>query len=169
LDGIGEARVRIRRADCTLPCTASVSGKTTRTARQPADLDEAVALLAELRARVEDAAAEIERLTAELVERNQALDELETITDALLGVTDTAVVLVGDDRRVRAVTRGAADLLELQGSQVGRPLSTVLPDELARSIGERLDGPAGEDEVAGGSATVRVLAGGDALVVLSRD
>ena len=137
-----------------------------RTARQPADLDEAVALLAELRARVEEAAVEIDRLTAELVERNQALDELETITDALLGVTDTAVVLVGDDRRVRAMTRGAADLLELKGSQVGRPLSTVLPDDLARAVGKRLDGPVGEDPVAGGSATVRVLGGGDALVVL---
>jgi predicted phage gp36 major capsid-like protein len=152
-----------------------VSEKTTKTtkttrrsraARQPADLDEAVALLAELRARVEEAAAEIDRLTAELVERNQALDELETITDALLGVTDTAVVLVGDDRRVLAMTRGAADLLDLQGSQVGRPLSTVLPDDLARAVGERLGGPVGEDPVAGGSATVRVLGGGDALVVL---
>ena len=143
------------------------STKSTRTARDPADLDEAAALLAELRTRVEEAAAEIDRLTAELVERNQALDELETITDALLGVTDTAVVLVGGDRRVRAMTRGAADLLELKGSQVGRPLSTVLPDDLAREVGERLDDPGGKDRVAGGSATVRVLAGGDALVVLS--
>jgi hypothetical protein len=144
-----------------------VSEKTTSTARDPADLDEAVALLAELRTRVEEAATEIDRLTAELVERSQALDELESITDALLGVTDTAVVLVGDDRRVRAMTRGAADLLDLKGSQVGRPLSTVLADDLAREVGERLDGPVGEDRVAGGSATVRVLGGGDALVVLS--
>jgi PAS domain-containing protein len=144
-----------------------MSEKTSSPTRDPADLEEAVALLAELRARVEEAAVEIERLTAELVERNQALDELETITDALLGVTDTAVVLVGDDRRVRAMTRGAADLLELTGSQVGRPLSAVLPDDLAREVGERLDGPAGEDRVAGGSATVRVVDGGDALVVLS--
>jgi predicted phage gp36 major capsid-like protein len=147
---------------------ATRTTRRTRTARQPADLDEAVALLAELRARVEEAATEIDRLTAELVERNQALDELETITDALLGVTDTAVVLVGDDRRVRAMTRGAADLLDRQGSQVGRPLSTVLPEDLAREVGERLDGPVGEDRVAGGSATVRVLAGGEALVVLRR-
>jgi predicted phage gp36 major capsid-like protein len=144
-----------------------VSEKTRSRTRNPADLDEAVALLAELRARVEEAAAEIERLTAELVERNQALDELETITDALLGVTDTAVVLVGNDRRVRAMTRGAADLLELKGSQVGRPLSTVLPDDVAREVGECLDGQVGEDRVAGGSATVRVVDGGDALVVLS--
>jgi predicted phage gp36 major capsid-like protein len=147
---------------------ATRTTRRTRTARQPADLDEAVALLAELRARVEEAATEIDRLTAELVERNQALDELETITDALLGVTDTAVVLVGDDRRVRAMTRGAADLLDLQGSRVGRPLSTVLPEDLAREVGEQLDGPVGEDRVAGGSATVRVLAGGEALVVLGR-
>jgi hypothetical protein len=144
-----------------------VSEKTTSTARDPVDLEEAVALLAELRTRVEEAAVEIERLTAELVERNQALDELETITDALLGVTDTAVVLVGGDRRVRAMTRGAAELLELKGSQVGRPLSAVLPDDVAREVGERLDDPGCEDQVAGGSATVRVLAGGDALVVLS--
>jgi hypothetical protein len=167
LDGIGGARVGLRRADCTLPRTASVSEKTTRTARDPADLEEAVTLLAELRTRVEEATAEIDRLTAELVERSQALDELESITDALLGVTDTAVVLVGDDRRVRAMTRGAAELLDVKGSQVGRPLSAVLSGDVAREVGERLDGPVGEDRVAGGSATVRVLGGGDALVVLS--
>jgi nitrogen fixation/metabolism regulation signal transduction histidine kinase len=140
--------------------------KTTGKTREPADLDEAAALLAEMRARAEEAATEIERLTTELVERRQALDDLETITDALLGVTETAVILVGQDRRIRAVTKGAADLLELHGSHVGRPLSSLLPDDLAKEVGERLDGPAGEDEVASGSATVRVLAEGDALVVL---
>jgi len=147
-----------------------MSREATSTARTPAGLEDAVALLGELRARVEEAAAEIERLTSELVERSQALDELETITDALLGVTDTAVVLVGDDRRVRAMTRGAAELLGTRGSQVGRPLSAVLPDDLSGAVGERLDalpaGDGGTGPVAGGSATVRSLPGGDALVVL---
>jgi hypothetical protein len=143
-----------------------VSEKTTSTARDPVEPDEAVALLAELRERAEEAATEIERLTVELVERNRALDELESVTDALLDVTDTAVVLVGGDRRVRAMTRGAVDALGLRGSQVGRPLSAVLPDEVARAVGERLDGTVGDEEVAGGSASVRLLDAGGALVVL---
>lgn len=146
-----------------------MTDETTSAATVPADVDEAAGLLAELRARVEEAAVEIERLTAELVDRSQALDELETIMDAVLGVTDTAVVLVGDDRRVRAMTRGAAELLETQGSQVGRPLSTVLPDELADAVAEALDAARadrGDTEAAGGAATIRALPGGEALVVL---
>jgi hypothetical protein len=134
----------------------------------PADVEEAAALLAELRVRVEEAAAEIERLTAELVDRSQALDELETIMDAVLGVTDTALILVGD-RRVRAMTRGAADLLAAQGSQVGRPLSTVLPDDQVDIVAEALDTARperGDIEAGEGAATVRALPGGEALVVL---
>jgi nitrogen fixation/metabolism regulation signal transduction histidine kinase len=146
-----------------------MSDETTSATAVPADLEEAAALLAELRARVEEAAVEIERLTAELVERSQALDELETIMDAVLGVTDTAVVLVGEDRRVRAMTRGAVDLLATGGSQVGRPLSAVLPDELADAVADALDtalSERGDTEAAGGAATIRALPGGEALVVL---
>jgi nitrogen fixation/metabolism regulation signal transduction histidine kinase len=146
-----------------------MTDETTSATAVPADVEEAAALLAELRVRVEEAAVEIERLTAELVDRSQALDELETIMDAVLGVTDTALILVGDDRRVRAMTRGAADLLATQGSQVGRPLSTVLPDDQVDTVAEALDAARpdrGDIEAGGGAATVRALPGGEALVVL---
>lgn len=134
----------------------------TRTASPEAD--DAVAMLAELRARVEEAAAEIERLTGELADRTRCLDELESTTDALLGVTDTPVILVGEDRRVRAVTRGAADLLDVTGSPVGRALSTVLPDALADEAADQLDGGGGTG--ADGALLVQVLDRGGALVVL---
>lgn len=146
--------------------------KTTTRAAQT-EPDEAAALLSELRARIEEATAEIERLTAELVQRGRALDELETLTDALLGATDTAVILVGEDRRVRAMSRGAAELLGVERSQVGRPLSTVLPDDLAEAVGERLDaaregGASSSGSSADAPVRVRMVAGGNALVVLRR-
>jgi uncharacterized small protein (DUF1192 family) len=133
----------------------------TRTAAP--DADAAVTMLAELRARVEEATAEIDRLTAELDDRTRALDDLESTTDALLGVTDTPVVLVGEDRRVRALTRGAAELLGASGASVGRALSTVLPDDLAAEVAKRLD----DDDAEGtGAVLVERLEGGGALVVL---
>lgn len=147
-----------------------MSDETTSATAVPTDLEEAAALLAEMRARAEEAAAEIERLTTELVDRTQALDELETIMDAVLGVTDTAVVLVGVDRRVQGMTRGAAELLGTRDSQVGRPLTVVLPDDLADAVGEALDAACADDSdravPADDAGTVRALPGGEALVVL---
>lgn len=135
---------------------------------RPADLEEAAALLAELRGHAEEAAVEIDRLTAELTDRTQALDRLETFVDALLGVTDTPVVLVGEDRRVRAVTRGAAEVLGTREPPVGRPLSAVLPDDMAGAVAEAIDAarPDDGDRSAATSTTVRALPGGEALVVL---
>jgi PAS domain-containing protein len=148
----------------------------TSTAAAPADPDEGAALLAELRARIEEAAREIERLTTELLDRTRALDELESITDAVLEVTDTPVILAGEDRRLRAMSRGAAELLGLEGSAVGRALSKVLPHDAFDTVVGWLDAIGGGEAPAGGSeglpqagvATVRVLPGGDALVVLRR-
>jgi len=113
---------------------------------RPSKADEALDVLGELRTRVEEATVEIERLAAELVDRNQALDELESITDALLGVIDTAVVVVGADRRVRALSRGAAQRLELVDPPTGKPLSAVLPEPASSVVVARLD------EVAAGEA-----------------
>ena len=135
----------------------------TPTSTAAPDADAAVAMLAELRARVEEATGEIDRLTAELQDRTRALDELETTTDALLGVTDTPVVLVGEDRRVRALTRGAADLLGTSGAAVGRALSTVLPDDVADEVAKCLDDEAAEST---GAVLVERLGNGGALVVL---
>lgn len=92
-----------------------------------------------MRSRVEEAAADIERLTAELDERTRGLDELEAMTEAVLGVTDTPLVVVGEDRRVRAVSRGAAEALGLSEPHLGRALSTVLPDDILEAVTDHLE------------------------------
>ena len=140
-----------------------MSDETTPTRTAAPAAENAVTMLAELRARVEEASDEIDRLTAELEDRTRALDDLESTTDALLGVTDTPVVLVGEDRRVRALSKGAADLLGASGAAVGRALSTVLPDDVADEVAKCLD----DDHASGtGAVLVERLEGGGALVVL---
>ena len=135
------------------------------------DLEQASGLLADMRKRIEEAADDVERLTAELDDRRQALDELETVADAVLGATTTAVVIVGPDRRVRAITRGAADLFGVDGSPVGRPLSAVVPDDVVRATQGHFDddgGPATPGAVDAGPWTVTVegLEGGGAVLVV---
>ncbi len=132
------------------------------------DADDPTDLLSELRTRVEGAAAEIDRLTAELREREQWVDELESTLDAVLALSDVPVVVIGDDRRIRAVTRGAGERLE--GDVVGRPLSSVLPDTEFAAVEERVDDPddAGASTPDAALAAVQVVAlpGGGAVVVL---
>ena len=136
---------------------------------------DAAELLAGMRRRVDAAAEDIERLTAELAERTQALDELEAVADAVLGAADTPIVVVGADRRLRAVTRGAAELLGVDGPVLGRPLSTVVPDDVVEATRERLDRIVEEpgieaETVAAGEwkVTVEGLGDGGALLVLHR-
>lgn len=127
-------------------------------------------LLADMRTRVESAAAEIHNLTSELAAREEWIDELEAIIDIVLGLLDTPVVVVGDDRRIRALSRGAGE--QLSGGAVGKALSSVLPDDvfaaldaqLARASGSEGDATAAEP----GSTPLDVqrLPGGGAVVVL---
>ena len=79
----------------------------------PADAgDEAAEALAEMRARLDEAAADIDRLADALEERTQALDEVETIADgAAWAPAAAALVVVRGDRRVRALSPAAAELL----------------------------------------------------------
>ncbi|HZA75235.1 MAG TPA: hypothetical protein VE623_02470 [Acidimicrobiales bacterium] len=135
-------------------------------------------LLSEMRTRIEAAAADIERLTGELTSREEWVDELESIIDVVLGLLDTPVVVLGDDRRIRAVSRGASQRLE-GDVVVGKPLSSVVPDELFAAVEARLEeaptGPAagaepGERARQGaveGSTPIDVerLPGGGAVVV----
>jgi PAS domain-containing protein len=133
---------------------------------------EAVEMLAALRQQVDAAAGDIERLTDELDERSRALDELESVADAVFGAADTPILVVGPDRKVRAVTRGAAEQLGLDGSAVGRPLATVAPEvgEAARERLERLAEEPGLEPgtVAAGrwKVTVEGLGDGGAVLVL---
>jgi hypothetical protein len=129
-------------------------------------------LLADMRARVEAAAAEIDRLSTELTARDQWVDELEGIVDLVLGLLDAPVVVVGDDRRIRALSRGASERFTGDGV-VGKPLSSVVPDEVFAALEARLaalgKGSAGRDaDVAGPESLpldVQALPGGGAVVV----
>jgi hypothetical protein len=133
------------------------------------DADDPTELLRELRARIEGATVEIDRLAAELQDRDRLVDELESTLDAVLGLSAVPVVVIGDDRRIRAVTRGASQRLE-GGDVVGRPLSSVLPETEFAAVEERVGHPceAGPSAPDATSAEVQVLAlpGGGAVVVL---
>ena len=134
--------------------------------------DDQSELLADMRTRVESAAAEIDRLTSELTARDEWVDELETIMDIVLGLLDTPVVVVGDDRRIRALSRGAGE--QLTGDAVvGKALSSVLPEDVFAALESRLaaaatcsdDGAAGGAEPGPMPLDVQRLPGGGAVVV----
>lgn len=127
--------------------------------------DEVAAVLRQMRTRVEAAAAEIDALTTEVIERNRIVDELESLVDALLDVAGARVVVVGGDRRIKAVSRLAAKGLGVV-DPVGRPLSAVLPEDVAGQVMSRLDQGTGPDTEEPGGVRVQPLAGGDLLVVL---
>jgi hypothetical protein len=128
-------------------------------------------LLADMRTRVESAAAEIDRLTTELTTREEWVDDLETILDIVLGLLDTPLVVVGDDRRIRALSRGAGERLT-GDAVVGKALSSVIPDEVFAALEARLataasgsDGDAAPVEPGSTPLDVQRLPGGGAVVV----
>lgn len=128
-------------------------------------------LLADMRSRLESAAAEIDRLTSELTAREEWVDELETIIDVVLGMVDTPVVVVGDDRRIRALSRGAGKHLT-GDAVVGKPLSSVVPEHVFAALEARLGAATGSDESEAEGAEpgstildVQQLPGGGAVVV----
>jgi hypothetical protein len=128
-------------------------------------------LLADMRTRVESAAADIDRLTTELTARDEWVDDLETILDIVLGLLHTPVVVVGDDRRIRALSRGAGERLA-GDAVVGKALSSVVPDEVFEALEARLetaasgsDGDAGPAEPGSTPLDVQRLPGGGAVVV----
>jgi hypothetical protein len=122
-----------------------------------------------MRARLDEAARDLDRLTTELEKRTRALDDLETLADVLLGLSAGAVVVVRPDRRVRALSRGATELLAVDASHVGKALSSVVPDEVVNATRDALEAPDGhgEEVVAGDWAVVvtRLPDGGAVLVL----
>lgn len=151
-----------------------------RAAAEPAGAgDEAAQALAEMRARLDEAATDIERLATALDERTRALDEIETLADILLAAADVAVVVVRADRRVKAMSSGAAELLGVDRTHVGKALARVVPDEVMSVVrphlgdGDEAEGDAGgggtgphEVVAAGWTVEVSPLPGGGAAVVL---
>jgi predicted NBD/HSP70 family sugar kinase len=128
-------------------------------------------LLADMRTRVEAAAAEIDRLTTELTTRAEWVDDLEAILDNVLGLLDTPLVVVGNDRRIRALSRGAGERLT-GDAVVGKALSSVIPDEVFEALEARLataasgsDGDAAPAEAGSTPLDVQRLPGGGAVVV----
>jgi hypothetical protein len=126
-------------------------------------------LLADMRSHVVSATTEIDRLTSELTAREEWVDELETIIDIVLGLLDIPVVVVGDDRRIRALSRGAGEWLT-GDAVVGKAVSSVLPPDIFAALEARLamaasgsDGDAAEP----GSTPLDVqrLPSGGAMVV----
>jgi hypothetical protein len=129
--------------------------------------DDPTRLLAELRARVEAATAEIEQLAADLVATRALADDLESVVDVLLGLGGATVLVIDDDRRIRGLSRAAAERLE--GVAVGKPLSSAVPDDLFDELASRLDAePQGARPPAraGAGAQVYPLPGGGAVLVL---
>jgi nitrogen fixation/metabolism regulation signal transduction histidine kinase len=130
------------------------------------DADDPTRLIAELRARVEEATTQMDQLVAELTDRRRATDDLESLVDVLLDHGEATVVVVDDERRIRALSRAAA--LRLDGAAVGKPLSSAVPDELYDRVTARLESgrAAGGDGGAGEIALVHPLPGGGAVLVL---
>ena len=134
--------------------------------------DDQSKLLADMRARVESAAVEIDRLTSEQTAREEWVDELESVMDLVLGLLDTPVVVVGDDRRIRALSRGAGKHLS-GDAVVGKPLSSVVPEDVFALLEARLATAgrgSGELDVDGAEPgsmplDVQPLPGGGAVIV----
>jgi hypothetical protein len=122
-------------------------------------------LIADLRARVEASTQEIEQLASALATSRDLADYLESLVDVLLGVGEVAVLVVDDDRRIRGLSRVAAERIE--GAAVGKPLSSALADDLFDRVSAQLD-PVAEGGKPGGGrdADIYPLPGGGAVVVL---
>mgnify|MGYP003542499484 CR=1 FL=1 len=122
-------------------------------------------LIADLRARVEASTREIEQLASALAASRALSDDLESVVDVLLGMGDVVVVVVDDDRRIRGLSRTAAERLD--GAAVGKPLSSALPDDLFDRVSADLDaGAAGAHRGGGENPDIYPLPGGGAVVVL---
>jgi len=122
-------------------------------------------LIADLRARVEASTREIEQLASALAASRALSDDLESVVDVLLGMGDVVVVVVDDDRRIRGLSRTAAERLD--GAAVGKPLSSALPDDLFDRLSADLDASAAGAHRGGGeNPDIYPLPGGGAVVVL---
>jgi nitrogen fixation/metabolism regulation signal transduction histidine kinase len=125
----------------------------------------------EMRTELERAAEDLERVTAQLRERSDEVERLEALLDTMLGLLDVPVVVVGPDRRVAALSRGAAEVLPENSKALGKAASSVLPRRLADRVVAFADGQAagqadGEGATEDDSDGLVALPGGATLVVL---
>jgi nitrogen fixation/metabolism regulation signal transduction histidine kinase len=115
----------------------------------------------EMRNELERAAGDLERVTEQLRERSDQVERLEALLDATLARLELPVVVVGPDRRVAAMSRGALALLPETSRVLGKAASTVLPRALLDRVVALADGTVKSD----GNDLV-ALPGGATLVVL---
>jgi hypothetical protein len=119
----------------------------------------------EMRTELERAADDLERLTAELRERSDQVERLEALVDQMLGLLDVPVVVVGPDRKVAAMSRGAAGVLPETARVLGKAASAVLPRAVVDRVAAFSDGTLVDD--GNGADDLVALPGGATLVVLS--
>jgi len=118
----------------------------------------------QMRTELERAADDLERVTAQLSERSDQVERLEALLDEMLGLLDVPVVVVGPDRRVAAMSRGAVGVLSESARVLGKAASAVLPRAVADRVVAFADGTMGAD---GRDGDLVALPGGATLVVLS--
>jgi PAS domain-containing protein len=126
--------------------------------------DDPTALLAELRAQLEAATTQIEELVAAVAGLRELSDDLESLADVLLDAADVPVLVIDADRRIRGVSAAAARCLE--GAELGKPLSSALPEDVYDRVTGRLDEATPAPAVPDGDPRVERLPGGGAVLVL---
>jgi hypothetical protein len=137
---------------------------TDSTADPPEDPTEPAALVAEMRAEVEAAAEQLDALTAALQRWEGRVDELESVLDVVLRMTDQLVAVVGDDLRLVGLSAAAARALDLTGVHLPAhltPALAALVDGWRRHGGDEADVSAGDWS----ARAVGVPAGGVVLVL----
>lgn len=120
----------------------------------------------EMRDELERAAGDLERITEQLHERSVQVERLEALIDHMLGLLELPVVVVGPDRKVSAVSRGATALLPQTSRALGKTAASVLPGPLADRVAAFADKVALTNGTGDGGAEGGTLADGNDLVAL---
>ncbi len=128
--------------------------------------EEAAALLAEMRARVDDATRRLGDLDAELRASRRTVDELESLVDVLLGSLDAPALVIDGSRRVTGFSRAAGERFD--GLAPGKAVSALLPGAVVDELTAYLDADGAEAALpaAGEGARAYRLPGGGAVVLL---
>ncbi len=142
-----------------------------RTTDTPADRpddgsDSVAELVREMRAEVEAAAGQLDALTTAVHQWQGRVDELESVVDAVLRLSDQAIVVVDGDLRMVGLSAAAGVVL---GLGAGARLPAGAPSAVTCLVDDwqRQGRPEHELTVDGWSGRMVALAGGGVLVVLA--